>query len=1096
MIFFLTEFVRRHVFGLQRNPARRLNSKPQPIWFPPRERQALGLLLSLLCASWAAGANAPKRTFQIPNGDAAVTLKRFSEQSGEQIVFPIDLVRGVKTNPVQGEMSAREALDQLVANTGLVVVVDARTGALTVSRPSRTSRPSPPVPPPSPRSGPDRNDPPASPANSTMKPSNRTLISALAAWLALAFPPLAPGAQPAAVGPEPEVIELSPFNVTSTKDTGYTAVNSLAGGRLTSPLQEMASSVSVLTREFLDDIAATDLQTASNYFPNSVPGNPASMNDYAVSLRGFPSGFLYRNFFMSYVNPDSYVTERLDSARGPNALVFGDTKAGGTLNMSTKQAKFRNFAQVAYRFNSEGGPGRTTGDFNLKLSDKVAVRAGALYQNENDWRDFTYIKRQGGFATTTWVPFKKTSVRVEGERYRQNQSSPWLGSVLRDSTSGWDGTTSYTAANQALVAGSGTSRIGANYKVYMPGTGLGVVDWTGFAQTAGSGYQLDVYRPAYLAPSVPVLPNRSYNVRLGDGAEVELDYRTLGAYVEQQVGDRLFLEVAGNFARQERTQYQLATEGLLTDVNRALPGGAVNPNFGKRYTEAGPFSYTTQRNTLYEVRATAAYLTKLGNWSEHRLLLGTGYRRDQYRDYTIQTVLDVPGARIGNPNQNANAIRVRIYEDQRGIDRSLPAGVRQGIWNFFPGEDKDLYSAQFAASSKWFSDNRLVTLIGIRRDQLRKKGTVARIDPVTGEFYDYLERYTGPAAANLSGAGSLQEFKQVVTRNAGAVYRLTSWLSPYASYSEGYDTANVGFLLNPATGISDVPLPAKESKGSELGLKFNLLQNRLVGSIAYYQNKQTNDSSTGVTVPRAEINALWNVVDNVATSPRQLPTAPSEVIDYKGTGIEFELTANLTKNWRAMFNLAFPETERQGGFGRTIEYYTRNRPEWQRTLDALVAANDARATAFRNNLQTIDSRIASVANGLPLTGTLKHTANLFTNYEFSTGALKGFRVGGGANLRGARYLGYQQRIANDPKSFQRLETKGTQMYAFTAGYRTRWFQRPINLQLNVENVFDEQFKRYTTYNTVTTPTGETVFNGNNYGLQAPRRFILSVDVRF
>lgn len=74
---------------------------------------------------------------------------------------------------------------------------------------------------------------------------------------------------------------------------------------MATPIQDLASSVSVLTRDFLDDIAATDLLTAANYFPNAVAGNPASMNDYSVSIRGFP------------------ITERLDAARGPNALVFG-----------------------------------------------------------------------------------------------------------------------------------------------------------------------------------------------------------------------------------------------------------------------------------------------------------------------------------------------------------------------------------------------------------------------------------------------------------------------------------------------------------------------------------------------------------------------------------------------------------------------------------------------------------------------------------------------------------------------------------------------------------------------------------------------------
>ncbi|MBI5690730.1 MAG: TonB-dependent receptor [Verrucomicrobia bacterium] len=1083
---FLTEVLRWFVASPERKPAKPL--QPRTIPLRRREQHALSLLLSVLCASWSPGAPAPRRSFQIPAGDAAVTLKRFSDQSGEQIIFPVDLVRGVRTNAVEGAMSAREALDRLVANTGLVVIVDVRTGAITVSRPGKTLPEGPP------RAAPRATvNPPAPPAISAPMKS-RTLLSAVAGWLAVSFPPPVEGAQAAAT--DPEIIQLSPFNVTSAKDTGYTAANSLAGGRLTSPLQEMPSSVSVLTREFLDDIAATDLLTAANYFPNAVSGNPASMNDYAVSLRGFPSGFLYRNFFISYVNPDSYVTERLDSARGPNALVFGDTKAGGTLNLSTKQAKFRNFAQLSYRFNSEGGFGRTTGDANLKLSDKVAVRAGVLYQDENDWVDFTYIRRQGAYATTTWVPFRNTTVRLEAERYRQNQSSPWLGSVLRDNLGLWDGVTGYTAANQTIVTGSGTSRVGANYKVFMPGTGLNVVDWTGWGQTAGTGYQLDTYRPAHLPSTVPTLPYRGYNIRLGDGNDVEMNYRTAALFVEQKVGDRLFLEVAGNFARQKREQYQLAAEGVSIDVNRNLPSGATNPNFGRRYTETGQFSFTTQQNTLYEARATAAYLTRLGTWSEHRLLLGTGYRRDAYRDYTKQVMLDVPGARFQNPFANPNALRLRIYEQYRGIEQQLPTGVKQGLWNFFPGEDKDLYSGQFAASSKWFDDRRLVTLLGVRHDKLRKKATVARVDPVTGEFVEYLERYIGPAAPGLSGAGSLQEFKPVITRTAGAVYKLVNWLSPYAAYSEGYDTSNVGFLLDPVTGIPNAPLPAKESKGQEFGVKFTLLENRLAGSIGWYRNEQTNDNNTGVTFPRNEINALWNVVDNVATSPRQIPTGPAEVIDYQGTGIELELTANLTRHWRAMFNLSFPDTERQGGYNRTIEYYNRNRPEWQRTLDTLVATNDARATTFRNNLQAIDSRIASVANGLPLSGTLKYTANLFTSYEFATGALRGLRVGGGANLRGDRYLTYQQRIANDPRSFQRLDTRGYAIFSFTAGYRTKVWERPVNFQLNVENLFDEQFKRYTAFNTVTTSTGEVVFNGNNYGLQAPRRFILSADVRF
>ncbi len=86
------------------------------------------------------GASAPARTFELPADDASVTLKRFSEQSGEQIVYPVDRVRGVRTNPVTGEWSPRAALERMLAGTELRVVQDGDTGALAVRREPVASR--------------------------------------------------------------------------------------------------------------------------------------------------------------------------------------------------------------------------------------------------------------------------------------------------------------------------------------------------------------------------------------------------------------------------------------------------------------------------------------------------------------------------------------------------------------------------------------------------------------------------------------------------------------------------------------------------------------------------------------------------------------------------------------------------------------------------------------------------------------------------------------------------------------------------------------------------------------------------------------------
>ena len=60
------------------------------------------------------------------------SLKRFSAQTGQEVLFASELTRGVRTNRVKGEMQPREAIDLLLANTGLVAVHDAKTGVYSV----------------------------------------------------------------------------------------------------------------------------------------------------------------------------------------------------------------------------------------------------------------------------------------------------------------------------------------------------------------------------------------------------------------------------------------------------------------------------------------------------------------------------------------------------------------------------------------------------------------------------------------------------------------------------------------------------------------------------------------------------------------------------------------------------------------------------------------------------------------------------------------------------------------------------------------------------------------------------------------------------
>ncbi|MBK8857352.1 MAG: TonB-dependent receptor [Opitutaceae bacterium] len=85
----------------------------------------LGLLLAP-----AVAAEAVQKEFDLPAGEAAVRLKEFAAQSGEQLLYAPDDVAGVRTQAVKGTMTARTALETMVAGTNLKVVQDRETGAL------------------------------------------------------------------------------------------------------------------------------------------------------------------------------------------------------------------------------------------------------------------------------------------------------------------------------------------------------------------------------------------------------------------------------------------------------------------------------------------------------------------------------------------------------------------------------------------------------------------------------------------------------------------------------------------------------------------------------------------------------------------------------------------------------------------------------------------------------------------------------------------------------------------------------------------------------------------------------------------------------
>lgn len=109
---------------------------------PVSLRFASLLALALLCLLPAQAAEAAKAAFDVPGDVAEKSLKRFSVQAGRNVLFSSSVTNGARTRAVKGEMTPREALDAMLAGTGLVAVQDSQTGAFSVRK--ETSDPNAP----------------------------------------------------------------------------------------------------------------------------------------------------------------------------------------------------------------------------------------------------------------------------------------------------------------------------------------------------------------------------------------------------------------------------------------------------------------------------------------------------------------------------------------------------------------------------------------------------------------------------------------------------------------------------------------------------------------------------------------------------------------------------------------------------------------------------------------------------------------------------------------------------------------------------------------------------------------------------------------
>ncbi|MGO4779084.1 STN domain-containing protein, partial [Lysobacter sp. 2RAB21] len=91
------------------------------------------LFLALLpCLSAYAEGSAATAKFDIPQQKLDTALSEYARQSGTQLLYSPELAAGKTGHAVRGEKSVHEALDELLAGTGLDYATSA-SGAILIS---------------------------------------------------------------------------------------------------------------------------------------------------------------------------------------------------------------------------------------------------------------------------------------------------------------------------------------------------------------------------------------------------------------------------------------------------------------------------------------------------------------------------------------------------------------------------------------------------------------------------------------------------------------------------------------------------------------------------------------------------------------------------------------------------------------------------------------------------------------------------------------------------------------------------------------------------------------------------------------------------
>ena len=478
----------------------------------------------------------------------------------------------------------------------------------------------------------------------------------------------------AAPKPSEEIVELSAFTVSEDSADRYRAADAVSGVRVRAALIDTPSSISVITREMMDDLAPTRVFDVTRYIAGVQEGRGIQFQDRMI-IRGFETqgGARTVDNFLQSADADNIaetVVDRIEVSKGPNAILSPAGAPGGSLNIITKAPSFRakkSLTVMVGLFDAQKVSLDLTGP--LGTSKNLAYRLVGAYQDTRQyWSADAKTKHRAFAPMITWRISDKTTLTAKliaadmwvfrepamivdpnanagtnnpkpapGFSYRGlNGTQPWSHNGTHNADIFVNLTTSqnehmssriaanaryyFTDADQEFV--NGLPGLGSRYN---PATGVLSQDYTWALATAGQPYNattnpyVATFSPYYNPAAVPVRGQAQWTrLKTANFQADELIKYKFGPIDSQTV--------AGIGYGRQYADNKVKDPGTLPAINLTQPIPSLYPVYPANLTARNQNSYTNvqtyinQRiglfdNRLYLTGGYLHYATNVQAWN-------------------------------------------------------------------------------------------------------------------------------------------------------------------------------------------------------------------------------------------------------------------------------------------------------------------------------------------------------------------------------------------------------------------------------------------------------------------------------------------------